>query len=217
MRGFAAGAIACAAALAAAPAASPHPGHGPTEIDIGEFAYAPQDALIYQGDSVVFTWKGPDTNHSATGDAFDSDAGRQPNHPIGDTYAVTFTKVGTFSYHCKVHSFMTGTVTVREAPAGPPAPGPPVLTKLRAAPRRFARKTTVRYDVDRPVSMRATLRRGSKVVKEIDFNSPPGFNKKTLDFGRKIKAGKYVLRLVAVDRTSGKSSKPASVAVEVLR
>ena len=212
------GVIACAAALAAAPGASPHPGHGPIEIDIGAFAYAPQNVTIVQGDSVVFVWKGPDTNHSATADEFDTDAGRQPNHPIGDTYGVSFTKVGTFTYHCKVHSFMTGSITVQAAPAGsPPVATAPVLTRVRVAPRRFARKTALSFNLDWPASMRATLRHGSKVAKEIDFNAHPGDNKRTLDFGRKIKQGKYVLKLVAIDRTDGKASKTASGAVEVRR
>jgi hypothetical protein len=35
----------------------------------------------------VFTWKGPDTNHSATGDSFDTDPGKSPGqvvHVIGE-------------------------------------------------------------------------------------------------------------------------------------
>src|SRR4051794_41585335 len=84
-------------ALAAAPTASPHAGHPPLEIDIGGHAFAPQSAQIYQSDSVVFTWKGPDTNHSATGADFDTDPGKPTAeilHAPGDTYAVTFSKVG---------------------------------------------------------------------------------------------------------------------------
>ena len=85
--------------MTAAPA-SPHAGHAPIEVDIANQSFAPRDVQIYQGDSIIFTWKGPDTNHSATGDNFDSDAGKQPAavfHPIGDTYAVTFNDVGTLT------------------------------------------------------------------------------------------------------------------------
>jgi hypothetical protein len=92
-----------------------------------------------------------------------------------------------------------------------------VLTRVRVSPRRFARKTTLRFSLDWPASMRATLRRGSKVAKEIDFNAPPGDDRRTLDFGRKIRQGKYVLKLVAIDRTDGKASKTASLAVQVRR
>lgn len=217
MRGLTAVLLAGAALLAAAPAASPHAGHGPLEIDIAEFSYTPQDSLIYAGDSVVFTWKGPDTNHSATGDGFDTDAGRDPAHAVGDTYAVSFPKPGTFNYHCKVHSFMTGTITVRSIDGQPAVIVPPALTKVSVKPKTFARKTRLSYSVDGPVSMRATLKRGAKVVKELDFNSAPGAHRHGLDFGRKIKVGKYVLKVVAVDPSSGKQSKAAALKVEVKR
>ena len=48
-------------------------------------------------------------------DSFDSDPGRTPSnldHPPGDTFSHTFNTPGTFSYICKVHSFMTGKVIV---------------------------------------------------------------------------------------------------------
>jgi plastocyanin len=219
MRGIAAGLITGLAALAAAPNASPHAGHGPVPIDIADFKFTPASVQIYQGDSVLFTWKGPDTNHSATGADFDSDAGKSPGsvlHPPGDTYAVTFSKAGTFSFHCKVHSNMTGTVTV-SATAPTPQPVAPVLTKVAVRPRTFARKTKVSFNLDWPASLRAMLRKGSKVVKEVDFNGHPGANSKTVDFGKKLKPGRFVLKLVAIDPTSGKASKTASVAVQVKR
>ena len=220
MRRSAAGLVVGVVLLVLASPASPHAGHGAIQIDIGGFAFAPQDVTLYQGDSVVFTWKGPDTNHSATGDTFDTDAGKAPAevlHGIGDTYAVTFNDPGTFTYHCKVHSSMTGTIKVQPAPAGAPAATAPVLTKVRVSPRRFARKTTLTFNLDWPASMRATLRKGSRVAKEVDFNAVPGDNKKRVDFGKRVKPGKYVLRLVAVDRTNGKASKAASVKIEVKR
>jgi plastocyanin len=218
MRGIAV-LLACAGLAVLAPGASPHSGHGPTQVAIGEFAFAPKDAQVFQGDSVVFTWKGPDTDHSATGDEFDSDPGRQPAHAAGDTYSVTFSKVGTFSYHCKVHPFMTGTVTVQELPPAPPQPAltAPVLSKVRVKPRTFARRTRVSFNLDWPAIVRATLRRRSKVVKQIQFSSPPGDHRRTLDFGRKLRSGTYVLRLVAVDSGNGMTSRPVNVAVEVRR
>ncbi|MEA2493836.1 MAG: hypothetical protein QOJ29_1747 [Thermoleophilaceae bacterium] len=219
MRGFAASCVAGLVVLVAAPPATPHAGHGPVPIDIADFKFAPASVQIYQGDSVVFTWKGPDTNHSATGADFDSDAGKSPGsvlHPPGDTYAVTFSKPGTFSFHCKVHGSMTGTVTV-SATAASPQPTAPVLTKVAVSPRTFARRTKVKFTIDSPASLRAMLRKGSKVVKEVDFNGHPGANSKTVDFGKKLKPGRFVLKLVAIDPTSGKASKTASVAVQVKR
>jgi plastocyanin len=211
-------AVAIALLTGAAPA-SPHAGHPPLEIDIANHAFAPANAQIYQTDSVVFTWKGPDTNHSATGDDFDSDPGKPTAeiiHRPGDTYAVTFNKVGTFTYHCKVHPSMTGTVTVQPIPGAPP-PAPPKLTNVSMKPRTFAGRTTLHFTLDSPASMRAILKRGSKTLKEIDFLGHPAGNSKRLGFGKKIKPGKAVLRVVAIDQTSGMQSKTASLRVVVKR
>src|SRR4051812_8908002 len=118
MRALTAGVLVCAGLLAAAPAASPHPGHGPVQISIGEFSYTPQNVNLYMGDSVVFVWTGPDTNHTASSATFDTDTGKssdQISHKVGDSYGVSFYQPGAFTYHCKVHSFMTGTINVQQS------------------------------------------------------------------------------------------------------
>ena len=219
MRGTAAALIGVIAVLATAPAASPHAGHPPLEIDIANHAFAPRDAQIYQSDSVIFTWKGPDTNHSATGQDFDSDASKpaaEVLHAPGDTYAVTFSKIGTFTYHCKVHPDMTGTITVQPIPGAPP-PQAPALTSVTAKPTSFTTRTTLRFTLDSPASVRAILRRGSKTLKEIDFLGHPGANSKRLSFGRKLRPGKAVLKVVAIDQSSGLASKTATGRVSVKR
>jgi plastocyanin len=217
--------------LAAAPAASPHAGHGVVQVAVAQFKYEPGDASIVVGDSVLWNWNGPDTNHSVTADDgqvmnFDSDGGKsasQVSHPTGDGFGVTFQTAGAFSYHCKVHSFMHGTVSVSPAPPGTPPPPPPdaapTLSKVSVKPKRFCTRcakpgTTVRFTLDFPASVRALLRRRGKTVKEIDFAAPPGESTKKLKF-RKLRDGKYVLRLVALDNTSGKASKPVDTAVRV--
>ena len=208
-----------AGTLALAPVASPHSGHGPIPVDIANFKFTPAEVTLVQGDSIIWTWRGPDTNHSVTADpgqamTFDSDPGNStPAHPPGDGYGVTFTEAGTFKYHCKVHASMTGTVTVQPPPA-PVTAQPPKLTSVSVSPKRFSGKTVVRFTVDGPVTMRALLRKGRKLVKEIDFNSPPGRHSHALRF-RKLRAGKYVLKFVAVDTSSGKSSKPVAIGVVV--
>jgi plastocyanin len=219
-------ALAC---LSTAPAGDTHPGHGAIPVSIGQLQYSPANISIYVGDSVLFTWNGPDTNHSVTSDSgqsisFDSDPGKssgQIGHSIGDGYGVSFAQVGTFHYHCKVHSFMKGTITVQPAPGGPatPSTNPPQLTSVRVKPTRFCTRcakpgTVVSYRLDVPASMRASLRRGGRTVKEIDFSSPPGPGTKRLAF-KKVRAGTYVLRLVAIDNVTGKSSKRADTKVQV--
>jgi plastocyanin len=223
-------ALVSVALLATAPAGDTHPGHGAIPVSIGQLAYSPANISIYVGDSVLWTWNGPDTNHSVTADGgqpmtFDSDPGKsssQIGHSIGDGYGVSFTQVGTFHYHCKVHSFMKGTITVQPAPGGPAAPStnPPQLTSVHVKPTHFCTRcakpgTLVSYRLDVPASMRASLRRGGRTVKEIDFSSPPGTASKRLPF-KKVRAGKYVLRLVAIDNVTGKTSKPSDTRVQVL-
>jgi plastocyanin len=218
-RSAVASACAALALLAHAPAASPHTGHPPLEIDVANHAFAPRDVQIYQSDSVVFTWKGPDTNHSATGDDFDSDAGKpaaEVLHAPGDTYAVTFSKVGTFGYHCKVHPDMTGTITVQPIPGAPP-PQAPTLTKVSAKPSTLTTRTTLRLTLDSPASVRAVLKRGSKTLEEVDFLGHPGANSKRLKFRKRLKPGKAVLEVVAIDQSSGLASRTASVRVNVQR
>src|SRR4051794_35040672 len=98
---------------AAAPASA-------ANVSIGNFAFNPSTVTIMQGDTVNWTWPGPDTNHSVTSDpnqadSFDSDPGPSPTsavHLPGSTFAHAFNSSGTFPYICKVHSFMTGKVIV---------------------------------------------------------------------------------------------------------
>jgi hypothetical protein len=80
----------------------------------------------------------------------------------------------------------------------------------------------VRFTVNEAVSMRATVRRvkagrtTGPVLKEVDFGGPPGTNTKRLDLGRRG-PGVYRLRLVAVDQSSGMTTKPVSARVVVPR
>ncbi len=213
----------------AAPAADPHPGHGAIWVIVGQLKYSPQTTNITIGDSILFSWSGPDTNHSVTADPgqtmdFDSDPGKDPaqiSHPLNDGYGVSFTEVGTYTYHCKVHSFMKGTINVMPLPSGSSSPqqAAPKLSKLSAKPRSFCTRcakpgTTVTYTVSSAASMRAQLRRNGRTVKEIDFSALPGRHSQRLKFKR-MKRGRYVLRLVAIDDVSGKASKAASLAVRV--
>jgi plastocyanin len=80
-------------------------------IEITDFKFDPKEVTISPGTKV--TWVNhDDVPHTATADgdtpAFDSKA-----LDTDDKYSFTFTKTGTFPYHCKVHPHMTGTITVK--------------------------------------------------------------------------------------------------------
>src|SRR5215212_12201005 len=98
------------------------PAHAATkDVAVGDFAFTPATVNIAPGDEVRWTFRGPDLNHSVTSATFDSDPGNSsPLHVVGDKFSHTFPDAGTFSYICKVHSFMTGKVVVGNPQAPPP-------------------------------------------------------------------------------------------------
>jgi hypothetical protein len=81
-------------------------------------AFSPKAIVINAGTRVTWTNKDP-VAHTVTKDSGDTYAGDVPvsgNIGPGETYSNTFSKAGTFHYHCAIHPEMTGTVTVMAAP-----------------------------------------------------------------------------------------------------
>lgn len=215
-------AAALTAGLALLPVASAgsHPGHGPPVIAVGDLSFNPASVTVVEGDYVLWSWTGPDTNHSVTADpgqtmSFDSDPGKtadQVTHKTNDGFAVLFKKAGTYTYVCKVHSFMTGRVVVQPLPANL-KPQPLVAPRLtEVTVRRIGRALRVGFTVDEASSMRALIRRmagsrpAGKVLKEIDFAGPPGHTRRSLKLGG-LRKGGYQVALTAVDLSTGKTSK----------
>lgn len=80
----------------------------------GSFAFSPATITIKVGTTVTWTnnTSVPHTVTSDDGTTFDSGL----NTPIaanGGTFSFTFTKAGTFAYHCQIHPFMKATVVVQ--------------------------------------------------------------------------------------------------------
>lgn len=80
----------------------------------GSFAFSPATLTIKAGTTV--TWK----NATAVGHTVTSDDGKSfdsgTSNPIaaqGGTFSFTFTKAGTFPYHCEIHPFMKATIIVQ--------------------------------------------------------------------------------------------------------
>lgn len=105
----------------AAPTATPTPTAVPTEaptptastggnsVTIAGFAFSPQSLTVAVGTKV--TWTNNDgVAHTVTADQKAFDSG-----PIssGSTYSFTFTKAGTYTYHCAIHPNMKATVVVQ--------------------------------------------------------------------------------------------------------
>jgi plastocyanin len=197
------------------------------DVSISNFSFMPSSITIAQGDTVKWTWAGPDTNHSVTSksgqpDSFDSDPGKTPSsldHPPGDTFSHTFNTAGTFSYFCKVHSYMTGKVIVN----GPPGSDTtaPAFSKVSATGGRKCKKgqknckgrpTTLRFRLSEAatVKVRVPKHKAANVTRSLKAGS----NSIKFSTG-KLPPGKWTLNLSATD-SSGNASpvKPVTVRVK---
>jgi len=84
------------------------PAKSTNSIHIKNFKFVPAVITVKAG--TVVTWTNTDdVMHSATADdkSFDSDLLGK-----GKSYSFTFTKAGTYSFHCTPHQYMTGKVIV---------------------------------------------------------------------------------------------------------
>ena len=80
-------------------------------INISNFAFSPTNLTVKAGTTVVWT------NHDVTGHTVTSDNGTLMQSPTlgnGVTYSVRFNNIGSFGYHCSIHPFMTGLITVTQ-------------------------------------------------------------------------------------------------------
>jgi plastocyanin len=78
---------------------------------IKNYAFSASNLTVTKGTKVVWT------NEDSVGHSVTSDSGSElasATLSTGESYSHTFTKTGTFPYHCAPHSYMTGTVTVTE-------------------------------------------------------------------------------------------------------
>jgi plastocyanin len=77
-------------------------------IAIQGFAFDPAAVTVKVGTSI--TWSNQDSaDHTITSDKGDWDSGKTAQ---GGKYTHTFDQVGTYTYHCSIHSSMKGTVVV---------------------------------------------------------------------------------------------------------
>ena len=91
---------------AAAASCSPTLGTG-QQVAIANFAFNPKTITIPVGTSISWT-NGDTATHTVTFDK-GPDCG---NVATATSTTITFATAGTYTYHCKIHSSMTGTVTV---------------------------------------------------------------------------------------------------------
>lgn len=84
------------------------------EVAIHDLSYSPAVVKVKKGTKV--TWVNQDNvGHNVVADDAPDTGGIPKSAPLmgrGQSVSVTFTRVGTFSYHCTPHAFMRGSVQV---------------------------------------------------------------------------------------------------------
>jgi len=109
-------AIAVLAVLSAAALPTPEPRGAAAEaaavrtvtIRIANFEFSPSLITVPAGTQVIWV-NGDDDAHDIIGDG---GAFRSTPMDTGDHYAFTFTRPGTYGYHCGLHPHMVGKVVV---------------------------------------------------------------------------------------------------------
>jgi plastocyanin len=103
--------LAVAAVAAFAVAVVPAHAASSKTVAVKNNAFSPTSVNIKKGDKVVWKWTQGGVNHNVT--PAKGGAGSATTSKKGFTYSKTFTKAGTFSYVCTLHSNMKVTVKVR--------------------------------------------------------------------------------------------------------
>ena len=80
-------------------------------VTIVDFAFQPASLEVSVGTTVTWTNSGA-SPHTVTADNGAFDSGRLPP---GARFSQTFDAAGTFTYHCKIHPQMAGTIVVTDA------------------------------------------------------------------------------------------------------
>ena len=89
------------------------PASGSTDVIIRDFAFSPAIITVSANSIVKWTNTGEST-HTVTSTATPvNGAFNSSSMTTGSSACFNFTTAGTYSYHCAIHTFMTGTVSVQ--------------------------------------------------------------------------------------------------------
>lgn len=113
-------------ALGARAAGPSAPVHAVVQVAIENFAFSPRTLVINAGTTVVWT------NRDMAPHTVTSDSGAWTSSPrleAGQSFSLTFSNPGTYTYHCAVHPYMIATVIVR-AGAQAHAPMRPLVRQI---------------------------------------------------------------------------------------
>lgn len=99
------------------------------DVAISNFAFSPNSITIAPGDTV--SWTNSDSvTHTVTGNDGSWGSGNLAN---GLTYSHQFNETGDYSYHCSIHTSMTGVVHVSSDGGTPQQPHSPGMSSSTLA------------------------------------------------------------------------------------
>jgi plastocyanin len=95
-----------------APAGTAAPAGGENTILIENFAFSPSALTVKSG--TVVTWLNRDgTSHTVVSDPASPEAFSSDPLPNNASFSFTFTRPGTYPFHCSIHPSMKGTIVVQ--------------------------------------------------------------------------------------------------------
>jgi plastocyanin len=198
-----------------------------TDVSVANFEFTPASVQVQPGDTVRWTFAGPDLNHTTTSDSgqaesWESDPGEATftvNHSPGDQFSHTFNTAGTYGYFCRVHTYMRGTVRVGASSPPPPGGGgapppsgggapPPsgdTTAPVAGAPRVSVSRRRVTFTLDEAAQVEARLR-GPRTRRTLELAGRAGTN--VLKLPKRMRPGRYSLRIKATDAAGNASTRP---------
>lgn len=189
-------------------AATTTPAHAATvQVNVGNNAFAPAQVTIAEGDTVTWTWVGPDTNHSTTTTAegqttWDSDPGNAfPNHTVGDKFSWNYQFAGEYSYFCKTHSFMTGKITVARKVNDPNPPATDTVGPEFGTLAVQLKQRRIKFSLDESARVEGKMR--GPIRRTLKVSAKAGVNYMRLP--KRLKKGRYGVNLRATDPAGNES------------
>jgi plastocyanin len=81
-------------------------------VEIKNMMFTPSQITVQKGAKVTWT-NNDNVAHTVTDDLSNVGGPASAQIPAGETYSFTFTKTGSFQYHCTIHPSMRGTIVVK--------------------------------------------------------------------------------------------------------
>ena len=118
----------------------------PVHVEIVDFAFSPSNITVVIGVNNTVVW----ANMGAVDHTVTSNSGLFASGPLapGKTFTFNFTTSGTFGYHCSIHPFMMGMVTVKGTQTSTTTRSTTASTTTNPAPTACSPSTCVNVTIE---------------------------------------------------------------------